>query len=144
VAYHGAVRAVAVAAVGLLLASAAPAQALVVQFRTPSANIGCVFSSEPVGRGPYLRCDILSGLKPKPSRPRGCTLDLTGFELNATGRARVVCAGDTAVNRRAKVLRYGSRWSKGGFTCTSRRTGLRCKNRSGHGLFLSRARSYPF
>ena len=135
-------RAVVVAILALLLAPSA--QAFVVQFRTPSANIGCVFSSEPGARGPYLRCDILSGLKPKPSRPRGCTLDLTGFELNATGRARVACAGDTAVDRRAKVLRYGSRWSKGGFTCTSRRTGLRCKNRSGHGLFLSRARSYRF
>jgi hypothetical protein len=133
---------VVIAVLALLLAPSA--QAFVVQFRTPSANIGCVFSSEPGARGPYLRCDILSGLKPKPSRPRGCTLDLTGFELNATGRARVVCAGDTTVNRRARVLRYGSRWSKGGFTCTSRRTGLRCKNRSEHGFLLSRARSFRF
>jgi hypothetical protein len=136
------VRVIVVAALALALAPSA--QALVVQFRMPSANIGCVFSSEPGGRGPYLRCDILSGLKPKPARPRGCTLDLTGFEMNATGRARVVCAGDTAVNRRARVLRYGSRWSKGGFACVSRRTGLRCRNRSGHGFLLSRTRSYRF
>ena len=135
-------RAIVTAVMALLLAPSA--QAFVVQFRTPSANIGCVFSSEPGGRGPYLRCDILSGLKPKPSRPRGCTLDLTGFAMNATGRARLVCAGDTAVNRRARVLRYGSRWSRGGFTCSSRRAGLRCRNRSSHGFFLSRARSYRF
>jgi hypothetical protein len=53
-------------------------------------------------------------------------------------------AGDTAVDKRAKVLRYGSKWSRGGFTCASRRTGLRCRNRSGHGWFLSRPHSYKF
>jgi hypothetical protein len=31
----------------LALALAAPAEAIVVQFRTPSSNIGCVFSSDP-------------------------------------------------------------------------------------------------
>jgi hypothetical protein len=131
--------------VALALGLAAPAQALVLQFRTPSSNIGCIFSSEPGDGGPYLRCDILSGLKPKPARPKGCTLDWTfGYELNAGGRARIVCAGDTAVNRRAKALRYGSKWSRGGFSCASRRTGLRCRNRSGHGFFLSKQHSYRF
>jgi hypothetical protein len=126
----------------LALALAAPAQALVRQFRTPSTNIGCIFSSEPGGGGPYLRCDIRSGLKPKPTR--SCTGDWTGYEVNMTGRARTVCAGDTVVNTRAKVLPYGSKWSRGGFTCTSRRTGLRCRNRSAHGFVLSRMHSYRF
>jgi hypothetical protein len=126
----------------LALVLAAPAQALVRQFRTPSTNIGCIFSSEPGRGGPYLRCDIRSGLKPKPAR--SCTSDWAGFELNMKGGARTVCAGDTVVNSRAKVLRYGSKWSGGGFTCTSRRTGLRCKNRSGHGFVLSRSHSYRF
>jgi hypothetical protein len=129
----------------LALALATPAQAILVQFRTPTSNIGCVYSSEPGRTGPYLRCDILSGLKPKPARPRGCTLDWTfGFQMNRTGRARTVCAGDTAVDRHAKVLRYGHKWSAGGFSCTSRRAGLRCRNRSGHGFFLSRTRSFRF
>jgi uncharacterized protein DUF6636 len=132
-------------AVVLALAFVAPAQAVLVQFRTPTSNIGCVYSSEPGSTGPYLRCDILSGLKPKPRRPKGCTLDWTfGFQMNRTGRARTVCAGDTAVDRRAKVLRYGHKWSAGGFSCTSRRTGLRCRNRSGHGFSLSRAHSFRF
>jgi hypothetical protein len=129
----------------LALAFAAPAHAILVQFRTPTANIGCVYSSEPGTSGPYLRCDILSGLKPKPRRPKGCTLDWTfGFQMSRTGRARLVCAGDTAVDRRAKVLHYGHKWAAGGFSCASRRTGLRCKNRSGHGWVLSRAHSYRF
>jgi hypothetical protein len=129
----------------LALALAAPAQAVLVQFRTPTSNIGCVYSSEPGRTGPYLRCDILSGLKPKPRRPNGCTVDWTfGFQMNRTGRARTVCAGDTAVNTHAKILRYGHKWTAGGFSCTSRRTGLRCRNRSGHGFSLSRAHSYRF
>lgn len=129
----------------LALVLAAPAEAILVQFRTPSANIGCVYSSEPGRGGPYLRCDILSGLKPKPARPKGCTLDWTfGYQMSSTGRARTVCAGDTAVNRRAKPVRYGSKWSRGGLTCISRRTGLRCKNRSGHGFLLSKRHSYRF
>jgi hypothetical protein len=127
------------------LALVAPAQAILVQFRTPTSNIGCDYSSEPGRTGPYLRCDILSGLKPKPRRPKGCTLDWTfGFQMNGTGRARTVCAGDTAVNTHAKVLRYGHKWTAGGFSCTSRRTGLRCRNRSGHGFSLSRAHSFRF
>ena len=129
----------------LALAFAAPAQAVLVQFRTPSANIGCVFSSEPGRVGPFLRCDILSGLRPKPARPKGCTLDWTfGFQLRWTGSATTVCAGDTAVDRRAKVLRYGTTWSRGGFVCTSRKAGLRCTNRAHHGFFLSKQHSYRF
>jgi hypothetical protein len=134
------VRVVLVAA--LALALAAPAEAIVVQFRTPSSNIGCVFSSDPRIGGTYLRCDILSGLKPKPKR--ACQLDLTGFQMAPRGRATVVCAGDTAVNRQAHALRYGTKWSRGGFTCASKKTGLRCRNRSGHGFVLSRTHSYRF
>jgi uncharacterized protein DUF6636 len=134
------VRATLVAVAALVLA--APAQAIVTQFRTPSSNIGCVFSSDPSLGGTYLRCDILSGLNPKPRR--ACQLDLTGYQMAPKGRSSVVCAGDTAVDRRAHALRYGSKWSRGGFTCTSRKAGLRCRNRSGHGFFLSRARSYRF
>ena len=131
--------------VALALAFAAPAQAVLVQFRTPSANIGCVFSSEPGRIGPYLRCDILSGLKPKPVRPKGCTVDWGfGYQMRWKGRATTVCAGDTAVDRRAKVLRYGTTWSRGGFTCVSRKTGLRCSNRARQGFFLSKQHSYRF
>ena len=110
-------------------------------FQLPSRNIGCTYVTNPI----YLRCDILSGLKPAPTRPKGCTLDWRyGYRLRPSGPALTVCAGDTAVNRRAKVVPYGARWSRGGFTCLSRKTGLRCRNRSGHGFFLSKQHSYRF
>jgi hypothetical protein len=141
--YHSGVRYALVAS--LFLALAGSASGAVYVFRMPSSNIGCVFSSDPGFGGPYLRCDILSGLKPAPARPKGCTLDWKyGYRMRPTGRARTVCAGDTAVDRRARAIPYGHRWSRGGFTCLSRRIGLRCRNRSGHGFFLSRKHSYRF
>jgi hypothetical protein len=129
----------------VFLALVGSAHAAVFMFRTPSGNIGCAFNSDPGFGDIYLRCDILSGLKPAPPRPKGCALDWKyGYEMRPTGRAQTVCAGDTAVDRRAKIVAYGTKWSRGGFTCLSRKIGLRCRNRSGHGFFLSRARSYRF
>ena len=93
--YHLGMRFVLVGA--LFLALAGSAHAALFMFRTPSSNIGCLFSSEPGFGGPYLRCDILSGLKPAPKRPKGCTLDWKyGYRLRPTGPALTVCAGDTA------------------------------------------------
>jgi hypothetical protein len=145
-AYHCVVRVAALVTLAFL-AFAAPASGAVFLFRVPSTNIGCAFSNEPepTPGGPSLRCDILSGLKPKPKRPAGCHLDWTfGYQMHPTGKSLRVCAGDTTVNRHAKVVRYGHRWIEGGFNCLSRRVGLRCRNRSGHGFFLSRKHSYRF
>jgi hypothetical protein len=139
-----AVRGLAIATL-LLLCGPGAAGATVISFRTPSGNIGCVYASG-LGGGPSLRCDIRSGLKPKPPRPRGC-VDLDwgdSYELSRTGRAVVTCHGDTAILQNARVLRYGTTWARGGFSCSSRVSGLRCRNASGHGFFLSRSRSYRF
>jgi hypothetical protein len=113
-------------------------------FRTPSRNIVCVERKAAVSRS-FLRCDILSRLRPLPPRPRGCNLDWGfSFELRSKGRATVTCAGDSANSPSAKVIPYGATWRLGPFRCTSRRTGLRCRNLSGHGFFLSRPHSYRF
>ena len=42
------------------------------------------------------------------------------------------------------ILRYGKRWRWHGIVCTSRLAGLTCRNRSGHGWFLSRQRQRIF
>ena len=119
--------------VALLVPSAA--QAKYKDFRMPSNNIGCGFSDDPL----YLRCDILQS-SDAPPRPRSCDLDYGyAYGLKRKGRSQVLCAGDTVMNRDAPVLRYGRTKRIGPFTCTSRRTGLTCKNLSGHGFFLSRA-----
>jgi hypothetical protein len=36
------------------------------------------------------------------------------------------------------TLAYGKTWRHGPFTCSSDVTGVTCRNRAGHGLFLSR------
>ncbi|MDQ2983832.1 MAG: hypothetical protein M3R70_07925 [Actinomycetota bacterium] len=135
----------AVAAGVLVCGASAAGSSVVISFRTPSGNIGCGYASG-LGGPPSLRCDIRSGLRPRPARPRGC-VDLEwgdSFQMNRTGRAGVTCHGDTVIDPRARVLRYGSSWARDGFKCVSRTTGLRCRNRSGHGFFMSRARSVRF
>lgn len=119
-----------------------PPQPKLMRFQTPSRNVGCLFSSATARRPAYLRCDILTGLKPQPTRP--CELDWTGFGIGSSERANPVCAGDTVYARGARVLRYGERWSRGRFTCVSRRAGLRCTNARGRGFVLARARSFAF
>ena len=91
----------------------------------------------------WLRCDISSGLKPKPSRPKGCEFDFGGtLTLGATGRARIGCVSDVVLPNpnKAPLLAYGKTWSYGPFKCHSAKTGLTCRNLKGHGFFLSRGR----
>ncbi len=82
------------AVIGAALALAPSASAVYEAFRTPSGNIGCIyakFSGEPA----YLRCDILSKLKPLPPRPASCPDYVEwgyGFWMGKTGSAKVVCA----------------------------------------------------
>jgi len=118
------------------------AASTVLFFRTPSGNIGCVFSAGLAGAAaPVLRCDVRSGLRPRPRRPAACDLDYgDSVAVGRAGRASLVCHGDTVLDPRARVLGYGRTWSRGGISCASRATGLTCMNRSGHGFFLSRER----
>jgi hypothetical protein len=93
-----------------------------------------------------LRCDIASGLKPRPHRPKDCTHLAWGdsYTMNIHGRAILTCHGDTVIIKGSRVIAYGKTWSRGGFTCWSRTTGLRCRNASRHGWFLSRQHSDRF
>lgn len=127
-----------VVAVVCAVAAAASAQgreSVYETFRMPSGNIACGYSTD---FGPVtLRCDILSGLRPEPRRR--CELDWTGLSMGR-GTARPTCAGDTVYDRRARVLKYGSIWKRGPFTCISLLIGLSCANSTGHGFFLSKER----
>lgn len=128
-------------AITVLLAAAAPtpADAASAYFETPSRNIACAWFS---GYGGVLRCEIRSLLRPMPPRPASCDVDWAyGISIGRTGRARVLCAGDTIRRTgNVRVLAYGTTWRRGGFRCASAVIGLRCTNASGHGFFLSRER----
>lgn len=103
------------------------------QFKMPSGNIACLFDSG------QIRCDILSGLKPEPTKP--CKFFWKGVNLQADGKATFLCIIDTVYNPDASKLAYGSTWRRDGIACKSSVYGLRCHNGNGHGFFLSRERS---
>jgi hypothetical protein len=131
-------------ALALLGAGAASGASGVDTFRTPSGNIGCAyehFSIAPVD----LRCDIRTGVRPLPPRPKSCTLDWgVGYVMRQRGPAHVLCASDTVADPKAKVLAYGTTRQLGVFVCSSSTAGLRCVNSTGNGFFLSRGHSYTF
>jgi hypothetical protein len=81
---------------------------------------------------------LLSGLRPAPKRQ--CDGDWTGASMSVNGPAGPTCAGDTVYDRRAPILAYGRTWTLARLSCVSRATGLTCRNRDGHGFFLSRER----
>jgi len=112
-------------------AAPGPAPRDYARFQMPSKNIGCGVDSG------VLRCDILSGLQPEPSK--ACELDWTGIVLEADGAAQPECAGDTIYEGSAPILAYGERWARDGISCESRKAGLRCANGSGHGFSLARS-----
>jgi len=125
-------------------------------FKTPSANIVCGYQ---IYRGSRVTkssvgCRIKSGLKPPPSEtPPGC-FSRNEVSVGVTGRAstgRFICPGEPegdagvfVYESRARVLAYGKTWSSAGLRCTSAATGLTCRNKSGHGFFLSRERWRTF
>jgi hypothetical protein len=107
------------------------------RFRMPSKNVGCIYGSG------VLRCDILSGLVPEPSKP--CELDWTGFVLETAGAAEPECAGDTVYDEGAPVLAYGDIWWSGkSILCHSLTTGLVCASNEGHGFTLARGGSRAY
>ncbi len=129
-------------AVCCLLTALPASGSTIISFRTPTGNIGCVYSSGLTGaEKPTVRCDIRSRLQPEPRRPKRCPLDYgDSIEVSRLGRAILVCHGDTAIDPRARVLAYGQTWRRAGLFCTSRFDGLTCTNRSAHGFFISRQR----
>jgi len=131
-----------------LVSSASLGAAKYPSFKTPSGNIVCGHSGRS-DSAVYVACGIESGLRPAP-RNTCVDLDYSGkrMSLRASGRAVIdLCAGDPGpflLKDTAPVLGYGSSWHGRGITCMSRRTGLTCTNRNGHGFSLSRAHSYAF
>jgi hypothetical protein len=125
------------------LPGAASAGDSLVAFQTPSKGIACVYSHFS-GEQPALRCDVARVTAP-PAKPASCELDYgSAFGLSATGTGRRLCAGDTVLDPKAKVLAYGKTRTLGPFACVSRTTGLRCTTHAGHGFDLSRRRQKLF
>lgn len=109
-----------------------------VYFKTPSGNIGCAFEATAAA------CDIFEKSWTPPSKPSTCEWDWGhGLHVssNPPAKGRMTCGSDTVHNAQAPALTYGQKMSRYGFTCESRRDGVRCTHdASRHGFFLSRDR----
>lgn len=126
------------------VALGAPAKSSSGFFKTPSGKIFCQWST---GGSPsaLLECGVTTGLKPPlPKTGPDCEhLDYVGnrISLSVTGRAQPVpCAGDAGPfgdPAHSVLLRYGKKWSAPGLTCSEAANGLTCRNRQGHGFFMS-------
>lgn len=81
-----------------------------------SKNIVCRwYADDDVRSRTYLRCQIGTGLNPRPKRPPDCDTDWGfGLTLLNVGRAEVLCAGDTIWQGWKPVLEYGTTWRKRG------------------------------
>ena len=135
----------ATAALAALAAGEAQAQGFL-GAQTPSHNIFCQ-ASPPDQDTPTaeLRCDIQQTSNRAPKAPKSCPLSWgDAFVLRPTGRATLLCHGDTVANRDDPVIAYGTQWRAYGFTCTSQTTGITCVNAQGHGFSLSRASQRVF
>jgi hypothetical protein len=112
-------------------------------FRSPSGNIRCY-----LGPPGILRCEIGSAAYAAALQQRcmnGPSVDWHGWELTARAGAAITCSGGVLYSPDTErptfpVLPYGRTWARGAFACASARTGVTCRSRSGHGLFVSRER----
>jgi hypothetical protein len=108
------------------------------EFRSPSKNIFCDIS----GAAHYneARCDIHKHSFHAPPKPASCQFDW-GQSVMVHHRARWACVSDPATGSpHVATLGYGKSKTIGQIRCTSRKTGMICRNLStGHGFKLSRA-----
>jgi hypothetical protein len=91
----------------------------------------------------HVQCDISAAeLKPLPP---GCESGRAGgYSLGRSGATQLYC-GQPLLLPPETILGPGKSWRNDGLTCMTRASGqLRCRNRSGHGFFLSRKHSYRF
>ena len=134
---------IGLAAAGLAasLATASSAAQRVPGFRSPTGNIRCLYVAPPgmmlctIDRSAYAK-----KLQDRCMAPGGAGLDWHGFTLGATKKGTIVCSGGILYNGTPSyvTLRYGKTWRHGAFTCVSKRSGVTCRSRAGHGLFISR------
>lgn len=135
--------AIAIAAVAATSSVAGPSGAQSLPgFRSPSGNIKCYYNPKALtSRGfmPALTCSLNHADYAMTLQRRCESGDWHGFTLTPTKKALLFCPGGaTGDHPLYKTLAYGKSWKRGPFTCISRVTGVTCRSRTGHGLFISR------
>lgn len=129
----------------LLLAGISSAAADVWTFETPSENIQCTVG-EDFGVESDISCTIIERHGPPAApRPASCDGDWGHiFFMRETGSVELLCEEMYRGRDGFDRAEYGVTGEFGGFVCHSSRKGLECRNRDGHGFFLSRAKQTVF
>ena len=114
-----------------------------IYFHSPSGNIACALMS---GEFAGARCDMRDLTQSFPKRPADCDLDWgDAFGIDAGARqGQVLCHGDTVMDPNAMVLGYGQSATLGEITCSSEKTGMTCRNATGHGFSIAKAAQHLF
>jgi Family of unknown function (DUF6636) len=112
------------------LLAPAGAQAAYRDFKSPSGQLACAFYSD-AETPRFVRCEW-TGVNDR------------AVTLGETGKGKRVKVTDTVRNTRAKVLAYGKSTNFGPLRCTSRRSGMTCRNHGGHGFTISTEKQRVF
>jgi hypothetical protein len=111
------------AALLLVLLLPATAQAGIKTFRSPSGQLGCMYYNDPDVPA-HVRCEWTGG-------------NDRAVVVERTGKGKRVRITDTVMDPGARVLKYGKTRRYGPIRCTSRRSGITCRNRARHGFTVS-------
>jgi hypothetical protein len=136
--------AIVTAAVAMSSSAAGSSGARIVPgFRSPSGNINCYYDPKafaPRGTKRLLTCGLRHADYAMQLQRRCLAGDWHGFGLRAKAKPTIFCTGNPNFSIRPvyRTLAYGRSWGRGPFTCTSRITGVTCRNQGGHGVFVSR------
>jgi hypothetical protein len=114
-----------------------------VSFQSPSGNIQCVISTGDFGD---VRCDILQFTPSRLPAPEDCAFQWgRSFGVNAAAaQGYLMCVSDDLSGATPYTLGYGEVVERGGYRCSSEKTGMTCTNQTGHGFSLSRAKQSLF
>jgi hypothetical protein len=104
----------------LALLLPASADAAIKTFRSPSGQLGCMYYNDPDVPA-SVRCEWRGG-------------NDRAVVVERTGKGKRIRITDTVMDPSARVLPYGTTRHYGPIRCTSRRSGITCKNGRGHGF----------
>jgi hypothetical protein len=107
----------------LVLLLPASAEAGIKTFRSPSGQLGCMYYNDPDVPA-SVRCEWRGG-------------NDRAVVVERTGNGKRIRITDTVMDPGARVLPYGATRRYGPIRCTSRRSGITCRNRARHGFTVS-------
>ena len=137
--------AVVIVAVAMSSSAAGSSSARTVPgFRSPSGNIRCYYDPKafapPHSTKSLLTCGLQHADYAMQVQRRCPAGDWHGFTLFAKGKPNIFCTGNPNFSIRPvyTTLAYGQSWTRGPFACSSRITGVTCRNQGAHGFLISR------